>query len=78
MLKHIIMFEYASSPLGCSLIIFEAWKLAVHYLNFYLSPKILFEQEFSFDVYDFGASIQCTIELCNIVGHIRINLVDIN
>ena len=78
MLKHASMFEYAPSPLGCSLRIFEAWGLAVHYLNCYLSPKILFKQELSFDVCDIRASIQCNIESCYILSHVRSDLMGIN
>ena len=74
MLKYACIFEYTLIPLGFSLRIFETWELAVHYLNYNLSPKILFEQEFIFDICDIEALIQCNIELCNILGYIRIVL----
>ena len=53
---HASMFEYAPSPLGCSLRICEAWGLVIDYLNCYLSPKILFKQEFGFLFFSISAT----------------------
>ena len=39
---------------------------------------IFFEEEFSFNVYNIGASILCNIELCNIINYIKVNLVGTN
>ena len=77
MLKHASMFEYSPSPLGCSLRIFEAWGSAIHCLKYYLSQKFLFKQEFSFDVCDIRALIQCNFEPFYILIHIRIDLMGI-
>ena len=78
MVKHASMVEYTSSPFKWSLRTFEAWGLAVHYLNYYLSPKILFKQELSFDVCNSRASIQCIIESSYILSHVRSDLMGMN
>ena len=74
MLKHASIFEYTHSPLVWRLRSFEAWGLAAHYLNCYLSPNILSKQKLSFDVCNIGASIQCYIEPCYILSYVRIDL----